>query len=84
MTGKTTRTTVERDRIIIIRHARIERGWCPVCCAEVDVINLERETLAEALGTNEARGWITGGKLQFDPASPTDPRASASLRCLSV
>jgi len=79
---KTTRITVERDTIMVVRRARIELAWCPVCRTEVEVITLGRESLAEVLAVTPGHG--SRPESCICPTRPTDPPASASLLCLSV
>ena len=63
MAVKTTRITVKRDTIMLIRHARTEQAWCPVCGGDVEVVTLEREDLLEFLAANGVREWIAAGRL---------------------
>lgn len=58
-----TRITVERDTIMLVRHARAERAWCPLCGDIVDVITLGDEALAEFMASNDVQGWMTAEKL---------------------
>jgi hypothetical protein len=46
-TAKTTRITVETENLMVIRRAKADLAWCPECRAEVDVITLDNDSLAE-------------------------------------
>jgi hypothetical protein len=46
-TKKTTRITIETERLLIIRHGASVREWCKQCATEVDMVPLES---AAALG----------------------------------
>jgi hypothetical protein len=63
---KTTKITIETETLVIVRRAKVTRGWCPDCRAEVDVIALESNTLVESsitgriqerLGTGKVHSW---------------------------
>ena len=43
-----TRITVERDTIMLVRHARAEQAWCPICANVVDVVTLADDLAREA------------------------------------
>ncbi len=38
---KTTRITIERDQVLIIRESHAGRRWCSQCGAEVDAVSAE-------------------------------------------
>lgn len=83
MAAKRTRITVERDTIMLVRHARAERAWCPICRDEVDVMALGSEALAELLAANEVQGWIAAGRLHVsrEPNAPVRICLPSLLRC---
>lgn len=63
--GKTTKITVETETLTIIRRAKAAAAWCPVCCADVEVISLGADTLAESVGNSRLRKWLASGRLHF-------------------
>ncbi len=55
MRMRTTRITVEREMVTIIRRSSAERSWCRLCAAEVDVVAVDSNALAEILAECTAR-----------------------------
>ena len=39
-TYKRTEITVETNEVLMVRRARVYRGWCPVCAREVDMVGI--------------------------------------------
>src|SRR5579863_4547660 len=80
---RSTRITVEQETIMVVRHAKAERSWCPLCGAEVDVITLGDEGLAEVLTAKETHGSIAAGKLHLLQEAEGTARIclSSFLRC---
>lgn len=65
---KTTRITLETETLLVIRRAKAVSAWCPGCLAEVDVVTLDNDSLAEPsiavqiqerLSTNKLHSWQT-------------------------
>lgn len=83
MRVRTTRITVEREMITIIRRSSAERSWCPVCAAEVDVVALDSNALAEVLAESAARFVNAGAELHIsqDPDRPARICLPSLLRC---
>jgi len=83
MAVKTTRITVERDTIVVVRNAKADRGWCELCGAEVEVISLESDGLAAVLRANETERWIEAVKLHVlrEPGRPSRVCLGSLLRC---
>jgi hypothetical protein len=65
MTTKTTRITVETETLLLIRRAKALLAWCPGCRAEVDVITLDDDTLAELVTAAQIQAWLGTSKLHF-------------------
>ena len=63
--AKTTRITVETETLVIVRHARAARSWCPGCRAEVDVVTLDADSLVEPATAAQIRQWQATGKLHL-------------------
>jgi hypothetical protein len=78
-----TRITVERDTIMLVRHARAEQAWCPLCDNVVDVVILANEALAEFIASNDVQGWITTEKLHVSCQAngPVRICLASLLRC---
>ena len=83
MAAKSTRITVEKDTIMLVRHARAEQAWCPICGSHVDVVTLAKEALAEFLASHDVQGWIAAGKLHVsrEPNRPIRICLASLLRC---
>lgn len=69
---KTTRIAFETETLLVIRRAKAVSDWCPGCHAEVDVIMLDSDGLAqlaipaqfqEWLGTSKLHSWQTANGL---------------------
>jgi hypothetical protein len=65
MVVKTTRITVETETLTIIRRAKAVLAWCPDCRAEVDVITLDNDSLAEPVTVAQIQQWLGTGKLHL-------------------
>ena len=65
VTAKITRITVETETLLVLRRARAVLAWCPCCRAEVDVITLDNESLAEPVTAAQVQGWLATSKLHF-------------------
>ena len=65
MVLRTTRITVETDMFIMVRRAKATVAWCPECAAEVDVITLTRDSVAEPATSAELERWMSTGKLHL-------------------
>jgi len=63
--GKTTKITVKTETLTIIRRAKAAVAWCPDCCADVEVITLGADTLAESIVNSRLRTWLASGRLHF-------------------
>jgi hypothetical protein len=63
LTPKTTRITVETETLIVIRRAKTVSAWCPGCRAEVDVVALKNDSLAEPALAAQIREWLDRHKL---------------------
>jgi hypothetical protein len=62
---RTTRITVETETMLVIRRAKAVLAWCPGCHAEVDVITLDNDTLAEPATAAQIQEWLGTSKLHF-------------------
>jgi hypothetical protein len=67
---KTTRITVETEKLMIIRRARAVLAWCPDCRSEVQVIRLDDNDLGEPVPATQLHELLGTGKTHFwQPAS---------------
>jgi hypothetical protein len=64
-TAKTTRITVETENLMVIRRAKADLAWCPECRAEVDVITLDNDSLAEPVTASQIQKRLATNKLHF-------------------
>jgi len=65
VTVRTTRITVETETLLVIRRAKAVSAWCPDCRAEVDVITLDNDSLAEPAVAAQIQEWLATSKLHF-------------------
>jgi hypothetical protein len=86
MTTERTRITIETETLLVIRRAKPILAWCPDCRAEVDVITLDSDTLAEPITAAEFQEWLGSSKLHFwSTADGQDQICLASLfRCFEL
>jgi len=59
---KRTEITVETNEVLIVRRARVYRGWCPLCAREVDMVGVpDARAMAgmpgEGAGSTESAQW---------------------------
>ena len=83
MAAKTTLITVEKETIMLVRHARAEKAWCPICASHVDVVTLAKEALAEFLASKDVQQWIAAGRLHVsrDPKGISQFCLASLLQC---
>jgi len=80
---KVTKITVETETLMIVRHAKATRGWCPDCCAGVGVITLDDSAIPDPSTLARIQEWLVAGKLHFrQPATgPVQICLTSLLRC---
>jgi hypothetical protein len=77
---KTTRITVETETLIVVRRAKATLAWCRDCRAQVDVITLDNDSLAEPTIAAQIHDWQGTGKLHlWRPANGTTQICVTSL-----
>jgi hypothetical protein len=83
---KTTRITIETETLMIVRRAKTALGWCPDCHAEVDVITLENDNLAEPVTAAQIQEWLATGKLHLwqAPNGATRICVTSLLQCFGL
>lgn len=86
MMTKTTRITVETETRLIIRRAKAISAWCPVCRAEVDVIALDSDTLADSITAAQIQEWLGRNQLHFwqTALGPTQICLISLFRCFEA
>jgi hypothetical protein len=86
MTAKTTRVTLETETLLVIRRVKPILAWCPDCLAEVDVITLDNDRLAEPITAAEFQEWLGSGKLHFwrTADGPNQICLTSLLRCFKL
>jgi len=62
---KTTRITIETDSLLVVYRGRTFVAWCPVCCADVEAMTLEDDSLGEDIPSTLLRDWLAAGKLHL-------------------
>lgn len=65
MATKTTRITVETETQVVIRRAKTDLAWCPVCRAEVDAVTLDNDSIAEPETAAQIQEWLGSRRLHF-------------------
>ncbi len=65
MAVRTTRITIQTETLTVVRHAKASLAWCPTCAAEVDVINLAPDRMANRADSAELEQWLNDGKLHL-------------------
>lgn len=72
MAARTTRITVEAETLVFIRRAKAILGWCPDCLADVEIIALDADSLADSATGAQIRQWLaTGGLHHWSTAAET-------------
>lgn len=62
---KTTRITIETENLLVVRKGKTIVTWCPACCANVEVMMLEGDSLGEDVPSSYLRDWLGTGKLHL-------------------
>jgi hypothetical protein len=62
---KTTRITIETENLLVVHRAKTTETWCTACCANVEVIMLERDSLSEDIPSSYLGVWLRTGKLHL-------------------
>jgi hypothetical protein len=80
---KTTRITIETDSLLVVYRGRTFVAWCPVCCADVEAMTLEGNSLGEDIPSTLVRDWLAAGKLHlWSPnTGPARICLTSLLRC---
>jgi Fe-S oxidoreductase len=83
--AKTTRITIETENLLVVRKGKTIVTWCPACCADVEVMIHEGDSLGEDIPSSYLAAWLAAGKLHlWRPAQGAAqiclPLAAAVLR----
>ena len=80
---KTTRITIETESLLVVYRGRTFVAWCPVCCADVEAMTLEGNSLGEEIPSTLLRDWLATGKLHFwsPDGGPARICLTSLLRC---
>jgi hypothetical protein len=62
---KTTRITIETESLLVVRRGKTIVTWCPACCAEVEAMTVEGDSLGEGIPSALLREWLATGRLHF-------------------
>ena len=65
MVVKTTRITIETESLLVVHRGKTIVTWCPACCAEVEAMTLEGDSLGEGIPSALLRDWLATGKLHL-------------------
>jgi hypothetical protein len=82
---KTTKITIETESLLVVHRGKTIVTWCPACCAEVEAMAVEDNSLGEGIPSAVLRHWLATGKLHFwGPAgSPVQICLSSLLQCFA-
>jgi len=62
---KTTRITIETENLLVVRKGKTIVTWCPACCADVEVMMLDGDSLGEDIPSKSLGDWLRAGKLHL-------------------
>jgi len=62
---KTTRITIETERVLTLRCGGLGRFWCEQCAAETELVTLDALENLAAEGTERIQQWLDQGKLHW-------------------
>ena len=62
---KTTRITVETERMLIIRRAEQAAGWCDLCRRQGEFILIDNAALTDPAAAFQINAWLQTGKLHM-------------------
>ncbi len=65
MVVKTTRITIETENLLVVRRGKTIVTRCPACCADVEVMMLEGDSLGEDIPSSYLADWLKTGKLHL-------------------
>jgi hypothetical protein len=77
---KTTKITIETESLLFVRRGKTIVTWCSACCADVEVMMLEGESLGEDIPSTYFKDWLRTGKLHL--WSPAEGPAQVCLPSL--
>jgi hypothetical protein len=82
---KTTKITIETESLLVIRKGKTVVTWCPACCAEVEAMTVEGDSLGEEIPSALLREWLAIGKLHFwrPDGGPTQICLQSLLQCFA-
>lgn len=84
MAVKTTRITIETESLMVVRRGRTVVTWCPACCAQSEVMTLERDSLGDGIPSALFSDWLAAGRLHSwrSDSGPTQICMKSLLHCL--
>jgi hypothetical protein len=62
---KTTRITIETERVLTLRCGSLERIWCEPCAAETEIVTLEALSNLVPEGPEKIQQWLDKGELHW-------------------
>jgi hypothetical protein len=76
----TTKITIETESLLIFQGQASQRGWCPLCAAEAEMIALESLGVVSNLDRPAVEAWLNSGELHRSQS--TDGSAQICLNSL--
>jgi hypothetical protein len=61
--ARSTRITIERDSLLILRGSTFSRSWCARCAEEAEMIALDSTAVLSNLLPHEFEEWLNSGDL---------------------
>jgi len=62
---KTTRITIETENLLVVHKGKTIVTRCPACCADVEVMMHEGDSLGEDISSSYLTAWLAAGKLHL-------------------
>jgi hypothetical protein len=66
--AKQTKITIETDSLLILRNRNSQRGWCPRCASEGEMIPLDNASVVSNLERHALEEWLNSPDLHRSQA----------------
>ena len=67
--AKQTTITIETDSLLVLRGQTSNRGWCPLCAAEGEMIEVENLRVVSNLERIALEEWLNSAELHRSQAA---------------
>lgn len=84
MVVKTTKITIETERLLFVSRGRTIVTWCPACRAQAEVMTPECDSVGDSITYTLLRDWLAAGKLHgwSTEGGPTQICMKSLRQCL--